>query len=136
MLSQIELRSSNAPTSLRQKQKQSELEAINRATKKATRYVEGESSDDDVVAEADNAGAMDIEVESGDESGSVEDVELGGDSSEARETDEGSDEDEEEDDEEDDGDESGGKTARLANGFVDDEAEEDWGEDESEEEEE
>jgi len=90
-----------------------------------TKYVEGESSD-----EEDEAMDMDVEVqiESGDEEGSVEDIELGGESDED-ESGEDLDEDDEDDDDHEDTDEDGGSL----NGFIDDEAEESYGEDESEE---
>ena len=69
---------------------------------------------------------MAVEVESGDDAGSVEDVELGGsddeeeDSDEEEESEEDSDDDEEEEDDDDDSDSGGFKM----NGFIDDEAEE------------
>ena len=105
-LSQMETRSSNAPTALTTtpKAKQS---AVPRSVK---RYVEGESEDDE---------EDDVEVEMDDDSGSLEDVELGGfDDMEG-------DEDEEADDSDEDG--------PGLNGFIDDEAEEDYSEDEDEE---
>lgn len=109
VLSQVELRASTAPASL----------APSKADKRkpdalVKRYVEGEtdSSDDQ------DDDKMDVEIEEGsDEEGSIEDVELGGDS-------------EDEDDEDESSDSDGG-------GFIDDEAEEeeytgDEDEDESE----
>ena len=91
--------------------------------KHLTRYVEGESSEDDEADDRDSDDAAMVEVESGDDQGSVEDVELRGESQ-----DESDDDDDEEDSEED-------SEAGL-NGFIDDEAEENWEEDESEDSEE
>lgn len=106
-LSQMETRSPNAPTALTTTPK-SKQSAVPHLVK---RYVEGESEDD---VEED-----DVEVEMDDDSGSLEDVELGGfDDMEG-------DEDEEEDDSDEDG--------PGLNGFIDDEAEEDYSEDEDEE---
>lgn len=99
VLSQIEMRSSAAPATLAPRK------AAQAQGKRVTRYVEGESADEDEQMD------VEVEVDSGDDDASVEDVELGGDSSE----DQGSEEDDdEEDDEEDD----------EMNGFIDDEAEE------------
>lgn len=56
-------------------------------------------------------------------SGSVEDVQLGEDSSDEEDEEEGSEDDDDDDD----------SDANLPNGFIDDEAEEDYSEDESEE---
>lgn len=109
VLSQVEMRSSAAPAPVAAR-KRSQGANKEKAVK---RYVEGESD------EADDQ--MDVEVESGDDAGSIEDVELGGES------------EDEEDDDEDEGqadsesDEEGGPTS---NGFIDDEAEEDFEEDE------
>ncbi|KAF7319887.1 Utp12 domain-containing protein [Mycena kentingensis (nom. inval.)] len=103
VLSQIEMRSSAAPAPLAPRKG---TQASRGAGKNITRYVEGESADED---DEDEQMDVQVEVDSGDEDGSIEDVELGGDSSE----DEGSDEGE--DSEDDDGD---------MNGFIDDEAEE------------
>jgi len=122
VLSQVEMRSSTAPAPLAVRKK-------NRVKPSATekvepfKYVEGESSEED--------NQIAVEVEDGDEDGSVEDVELGGDSDEDDES-EDEDEDGEDDDDEDDEDDDG-EEGNLVNGFVDDEAEEDYGEDESEE---
>lgn len=108
-LSQMETRSSNAPTILTATPK-AKQPAVPHTVK---RYVEGESEEED---EED-----DVEVEMDDDGGSLEDVELGGfDDME---------EDEDEDEEEDDSDEDG----LGLNGFIDDEAEEDYSEDEDEE---
>jgi len=105
VLSQIEMRSSVAPAPLAPRKGAQTSRAQG---KNASRYVEGESADEDEQMD------VEVEVDSGDDDGSVEDVELGGDSSE-----EGSEEDEEDDDEE-DSDEDG----PTMNGFIDDEAEE------------
>lgn len=106
-LSQMETRSSSAPTapSMAPKTKQPVVPHV------VKRYVEGESEDED---------EDDVGVEMDDDGGSLEDVELGGfDDME---------EDEDEEDE-DDSDEDG----PGLNGFIDDEAEEDHSEDEDEE---
>ena len=105
-LSQMETRSSNAPTTLTATTK-AKQPAVSHVVK---RYVEGESEDED-----------DLEVEMDDDGGSLEDVELGG----FDDMEEGEDEDEEGDDSDEDGPE--------LNGFIDDEAEEDYSEDEDEE---
>lgn len=104
VLSQIEMRSSTVPAPLVTKKNRP---AKDRSVK---RYVEGESDEEDAK--------MDVEVEVDSDDGSVEDVNLGGDSSDedSEGEAEGSDEDEDEDDSEDDG--------PALNGFVDDEAEE------------
>ncbi|KAJ6569660.1 WD40-repeat-containing domain protein [Mycena capillaripes] len=108
VLSQIEMRSSAAPATLAPRKG---AQASSQG-KRVTRYVEGESADEDEQMD------VEVEVDSGDDDGSVEDVELGGDSSEE----EGSEEDEDDGDEEDDDE---------MNGFIDDEAEE-YSEEESE----
>ena len=119
VLSQIEMRSSVAPTPLapRGAGKRTLVESEN-----ATRYVEGESEEEE---EEDK---MEVEVErnSGDEAGSVEDVELGDESS--------SEESEESEDDSDSGGSDGEEP--TVNGFIDDEADEYTDEDESGEEEE
>lgn len=116
VLSQVELRSVNAPAPLPARSKNIKKRGTSKAAQK---YVEGESSDEEEEAEQ-----MEVEVEGGDDEddGSIEDVELGGES-------DSEDEDEDEDDE-DDSDED--NEENLANGFIDDEAEEDY-DDESEE---
>jgi len=123
-LSQIEMRSSVGPSPIapHKGQKQSQ--------KKVNKYVEGESEDDD-------AEQMEVEVEkdSGDDAGSIEDVELGGDSpdeesEDAEKSDEEASEDEEDEDEEDDDDDEDDEGPTM-NGFIDDEAEE-YSEDEDE----
>lgn len=103
VLSQIELRSSAAPAPLAPRKGK---EPSKKESTEVKRYVEGESA-----GESDDDDQMEVEVESGDEEGSVEDVELGGNSD---------DEDEESDDEDDDDDAEG----PTMNGFIDDEAEE------------
>ncbi|PCH33246.1 WD40 repeat-like protein [Wolfiporia cocos MD-104 SS10] len=116
VISQIEMRSSAAPAPLpvpKDKSKQPQK-------REARRYVEGESED-----EAEEG--MEVEVESGDEEGSVEDVELGGD--EEDEESDAAEETEEEDEDDDEDDEDGPKI----NGFIDDEAEEYSEDDEDEE---
>lgn len=105
VLSQIELRSSNAPAPLAVAPKAKRAKVENAVVK---RYVEGESEDDE---------EMEVEVENGDDEGSLEDVEFGKDGDESSE-DHGSKDEEESDD--DDDEEDG---PRL-NGFVDDEADE------------
>lgn len=79
VLSQIETRSSSAPASLASKSRT--LTHPSNA-RRPTRYVEGESEE-----EGDR---MNIEppIESGDEEGSVEDVELGGESEDEEDEDE------------------------------------------------
>ncbi|KAK0208886.1 WD40-repeat-containing domain protein [Desarmillaria ectypa] len=106
VLSQIEMRSSAAPTPLIPKKK-----AVK--DKNVKRYVEGESEDEEEEMD------VEIEVDSSDDAGSIEDVELGGSSDESEE--EGRTEDSEEDE---DGDEDEGDDGPVANGFIDDEAEE------------
>jgi len=110
VLTQIEMRSSTAPASLPINGSKS------KRTRGATRYIEGESEED----EEDEAMDAEVPVDD-DEEGSVEEVELGG------ESDEDDDVEDESEDEDDDGDEP------MVNGFIDDEAEE-YSEDEDEEE--
>ncbi|KAH7924045.1 NUC189-domain-containing protein [Leucogyrophana mollusca] len=106
VLSQIEMRSSVAPAPLVPHREKDKREG---GAKEPTRYVEGESEDED---EEDG---MDVEVpvESGDDEGSIEDIELGGES-----------EDEEDGSEEEDEDEDSDGEGPTLNGFIDDEAEE------------
>lgn len=117
VLSQIEMRSSIAPAPLApQKRKQFQEVKL---------YVEGES-------EAEEQVDGEAEVENGDDAGSVEDVELGGNSQdgdhdEADETDE-----ERSEEDEDDSDEEYGGGGPTMNGFIDDEAEESDEDDEDE----
>ncbi|KAG1753888.1 uncharacterized protein EDB91DRAFT_423001 [Suillus paluster] len=104
VLSQIEMRSSTAPTLLAPHK--NGVSTASQGERQPTRYVEGDSEEE----------GMEVGVESGEDEGSVEDIELGGES-EAEETDEqGSDEEDEEED-------SDGEGPTL-NGFIDDEAEE------------
>ncbi|KAJ3575909.1 hypothetical protein NP233_g777 [Leucocoprinus birnbaumii] len=117
VLSQIEMRSSVAPAPLAPKSSKILSTAQETIVK---HYVEGESDSSD-----DENAQMDVEIEIGDDDGSVENVELGGDSDEE---DEDEDEDEE-GDEDDEGDEEGSDI----NEFIDDEAEEYSDEDEDEE---
>ncbi|KAH8086604.1 NUC189-domain-containing protein [Cristinia sonorae] len=135
VISQIEMRSSSAPAPLPlpSKKGRKNKKKKDAKTPETSRYVEGQSSDEE---EADE---MDVEVESGDDAGSVEDIELGGsdeDESSAEdsedEDDEDGDEDEDDDEEHDDEDEdSEGGGAKL-NGFIDDEAEEFSGDEDEE----
>ncbi|OJA20917.1 hypothetical protein AZE42_00906 [Rhizopogon vesiculosus] len=113
VLSQIEMRSSTAPTLLAPHK--NGVSTAFHGQRQPTRYVEGESEEE----------GMEVGVESGEEEGSIEDIELGGES-EAEETDEEGSGDEDEVD-------SDGEGPTL-NGFIDDEAEEfeDEEEDESE----
>lgn len=103
VLSQIEMRSSIAPAPLAPRKGKA---PSNKPGKEVVRYVEGESEGD-----SDEDEQIEVEVESSDEEGSVEDVELGGDSDE---DDEMSEDDEEDDDSE----------GPTMNGFIDDEADE------------
>ncbi|KAG5646070.1 hypothetical protein DXG03_004493 [Asterophora parasitica] len=113
VISHIELRSSAAPAPLVPRKGKEPSKAQNAEVK---RYIEGESGD-----ESDDE-QIEVEVESGDDEGSVEDVELGGDSDEDNEM-------SEDDEEEDDGDGEG----PTMNGFIDEEAEEYSEEDEESE---
>ncbi|KIJ45722.1 hypothetical protein M422DRAFT_251023 [Sphaerobolus stellatus SS14] len=115
VLTQIELRASGGPTPLAAEGKRAK-----KAKREPTKYVEGETSESE----------DEMEIEIGDDAGSVEDVELGGESG-SDEDDEGSEEDDEEEEEEEEEEDSDEDGPHL-NGFVDDEAEEDWG-DESDE---
>lgn len=109
VLSQIEMRSSTVPAPLAVKKSKPAKE------KSVKKYVEGESDAEEEVK-------MDVDIEVGsDEEGSVEDVELGGNSSEENSEEDEEDEDEDEDDEDEEDDDSDGP---MANGFIDDEAEE------------
>ncbi|KAL9715986.1 Small subunit (SSU) processome component [Leucoagaricus gongylophorus] len=114
VLSQIEMRSAVAPTPLAPKNGK-----LSSRVKKSNvkHYIEGESDTSDAQT--------DVEIEIGDEEGSMENVELGGDSDDKDE--DGEDED---DDNEDDDDDEG-----SLNDFIDDEAEEYSDEDEDDDEE-
>ncbi|KAH9836583.1 uncharacterized protein C8Q71DRAFT_907482 [Rhodofomes roseus] len=125
VISQIEMRSSAGPTELPGPKRAGK----HRRRRPAKKYVEGESEAEEEQPDEH----MDVEVESGDDGGSVEDIELGGDDEdedeedEESDEDEGEDEDEEDEDDEDDEEDDGPKL----NGFIDDEAEEEYSEDES-----
>ena len=121
VLSQVELRSSNAPAPLSIR-KGKNKRGIKVKAAEPTKYVEGESSDENGTTEG-----VEIEIENDDDDmGSIEDVELGaGSSSEESENDE-------EDGEETDDDDDESNDGNLGNGFIDDEAE-DAEEDESDE---
>jgi len=103
VLSQIEMRSSVAPAPLALQK--GNLPTGAQGKRVATKYVEGESED-----EQDEQMDVEVEMESDDDAGSIEDVELGGDSQD--------DSDEEEDEEESD------DEGPTLNGFIDDEADE------------
>lgn len=104
VLSQIEMRSSTAPTPLAPHK--NGVPTKSQGERQPTRYVEGESEEE----------GLEVGVESGEDEGSLEDIELGGES-EAEETDEeGSDEEDEDEDSDGEG--------PTFNGFIDDEAEE------------
>lgn len=121
VLSQVELRSSEAPAPLPSRRKS--IKKRGKLKTEPTKYVEGESSqEEDNKSSADTVSgeASDV-IEDDDEEGSIEDIELGGSEEDL---------DEEEEEEETDSDEED----NLVNGFIDDEAEEDYEEDESEEE--
>jgi U3 small nucleolar RNA-associated protein 5 len=108
ILSQIEMRSSVAPAPLAPKNGKTSSAAQETPVK---RYIEGESD----TSEDENV-QMDVVIEFGDDEGSVENVELGGDGDEEEEE-----EEEEGDDSEDDGEDS--EDSEI-NEFIDDEAEE------------
>jgi U3 small nucleolar RNA-associated protein 5 len=132
-LSQVELRSANAPT----KPSSKKVKSGGDKEKNVTRYVEGESSEEE----------MEVDVQEGSDAGDIEEIGLGGKSNQQSDSEESPEDSGEEDsesesvsddaedegvDDEDDDSEDG---PRL-NGFIDDEAEESWGSDEEEEEEE
>lgn len=110
VLQQMELRAAPAPAPLGRPGKGKQGARV------ARKYVEGESEEEQ--------GGMDVDIEEGSDAGSVEDVELGGESDEESSDEE---EDEEEgrelDDDDDDEDDEGDDGTKL-NGFIDDEAEE------------
>jgi len=122
VLSQVELRASGGPKPIVAGGKRAQ-----KAKREPSKYVEGETSE---------SSGDEMEVEADDDAGSVEDVELGGNSGsdEGDDDDEGvqeddeEDEDDEDDEDEDDSDEDG----PHLNGYVDDEAEEEWGSDSEE----
>jgi U3 small nucleolar RNA-associated protein 5 len=154
VLSQIELRSSEAPalvSGVRAVTGKSQIGAHVGGDRKqkgkgavAVKYVEGESEtdgDDDAGATSAREGdEMDVDVDSGEDEGSVEDVELGGNSESDNQSGSGDGDDDEEDerDDSDDTDQEGSDDdgAPKVNGFLDAEAAETWSEDESEESEE
>jgi len=115
VLSQIEMRSSIAPAPITapKQQKNGKSQRVNGVK----RYVEGESEDEDEQ--------MEVDVESGDDAGSVEDVQLGAASSDDDGSDVAS-------GREDDDDDSGSEGGPVLNGFIDDEADESYDEDEDE----
>ncbi|KAF8887792.1 NUC189-domain-containing protein [Infundibulicybe gibba] len=115
VLSQIEMRSSTAPAPLAQRKGKNAPKAQER---EVVHYVEGESEEDE-----DDPMGVEVEIESGDDAGSVEDVELGGSSEDDDDDSDGEDGSEESND-------SDGEP--TMNGFIDDEAEEYSDEDEEE----
>ncbi|EKM60719.1 uncharacterized protein PHACADRAFT_168035 [Phanerochaete carnosa HHB-10118-sp] len=112
VISQIEMRSSTAPAPLTVPQVQKEQGKKKKQRKKAAKYVEGESEEEDEDVEG-----MEVGVESGDDAGSVEDVELGGSDGEeeddGEEEEEDGDEDEDDEDDGDDSDEEGGPRTNV-----------------------
>jgi len=114
VLAQIELQSSRAPAPLAPRSGQGKKEQPSNV-RGPTRYVEGESTDED---------EMDVEIEegSGEDDSDVEEIGLGGSELSGSEVD-----DEDEDEESEGSDVSGGE---IGNAFIDDEAEEDWESDE------
>jgi U3 small nucleolar RNA-associated protein 5 len=113
VLSQIEMRSSTAPAPLVPRKGK----GPSQKGTPVTRYVEGES-------ESDEDEQMDVEIESGDDGGSVEDVELGGESDKGESSNEDEDQDEDGDDNSEDDDDEDDDENPTMNGFIDDEAEE------------
>ena len=115
VLAQIELQSSRAPAPLVPRSDQGK-NGQSSNVKQPTRYVEGESTDEE----------MDVEIErgSGEDGSEVEEIGLGGS------------EDEDIDEDSEDEDEELGSSDISGNGsgkaFIDDEAEEDWESDEEE----
>ena len=116
VLAQIELQSSRAPAPLVPRSDQGKKgQPFN--MRRPTRYVEGESTDED---------EMDVEIEqgSGEDGSDVEEVGLGGPESS------GSGEDVDDDDEDEDEEGSDVSDGETGDAFIDDEAEEDWESDE------
>jgi U3 small nucleolar RNA-associated protein 5 len=70
VISQIEMRASTSPAQITNKAQ------VPKSAREVERYIEGESEDDEVLAQGDE---LDVEIEQGDDAGSVEDIELGGD---------------------------------------------------------
>jgi U3 small nucleolar RNA-associated protein 5 len=126
ILQQVDLRSSAAPAPMASRGKKGKTPAHTAGTHETRRYVEGESDEEN----AENV--MEVELEEGSDTGSVEDVELGAESGSDADSDAEEEEEEEEEDEDEDedseGDSEGDEAPRL-NGFIDDEAEEDEDED-------
>lgn len=116
VLAQIELQSSRAPAPLAPRSDQGK-KGQPPNTRHPTRYVEGESTDEDEI---------DVEIEqgSGEDGSDVEEIGLGGSELSGSEVD-----DEDEDEEMEGSDVSGDEPG---NAFIDDEAEEDWESDEEE----
>ncbi|KAH7887881.1 hypothetical protein F5I97DRAFT_1805814 [Phlebopus sp. FC_14] len=115
VLSQIEMRSSTAPAIVSSRK---DISTRSNGIRQPTHYVEGESENEEEQIN------VEAPVESGDEEGSVEDIELGGDSEDDSEDDGNG---EEEDEERSDG------SDPAIDDFIDDEAEEfDEEEDDSE----
>ncbi|KIK30563.1 hypothetical protein PISMIDRAFT_87254 [Pisolithus microcarpus 441] len=112
VLSQIEMRSSSAPAPLKLKK---DGDSLPDRARQPTRYVEGESENED--ADTEEVAAEPV-IESDGEEGSIEDIELGGESGEEDDAEEGVESSEGEEDSD-----SGGSAPAL-NGFIDDEAEE------------
>jgi U3 small nucleolar RNA-associated protein 5 len=116
VLAQIELQSSRAPAPLVPRSDQGKKGRPSNVGR-PTRYVEGESSDED---------EMDVEIEQGKDGSDIEEIGLGG----SELSDSGVDEDDEDEDEELEGSDVSG--SETGNAFIDDEAEEDWESDEEE----
>lgn len=114
VLAQAEIRSSHTPAPLTSNLTQGEKPS--RIERQLTRYVEGESSEEENVQ---------VEIGDEDDEGSVEDIELGNDEEENNDEEDSDDDDDKDDEESEDG--------NLVNGFVDDEAEENYEDEESDE---
>lgn len=106
------MRSSSAPAPLKLKK---DGDSLPDRARQPTRYVEGESENED--ADTEEVAAEPV-IESDGEEGSIEDIELGGESGEEDDAEEGVESSEGEEDSD-----SGGSAPAL-NGFIDDEAEE------------
>ena len=122
VLQQVDLRSSTAPTPMASRGKKGKAPAHTDGTHEIRRYVEGESD------EENTEDVMEVELEEGSDTGSVEDVELGAESGSDADSDAEEEEEDEDVDEDSEGDSEGDEGPRL-NGFIDDEAEEDDEED-------
>ena len=122
VLAQIELQSSRAPAPLIPRSDQGKKGQPSNM-RHPTRYVEGESTDED---------EMDVEIEqgSGEDGSDVEEIGLGGSESSGSGVDLGDEDEDEDEDEELEG--SNASDGETGNAFIDDEAEEDWGFDEEE----